>query len=303
MCSSAGPFVVRPSPEGFHLFECSACGVVFLFPLPSEAQLASYYDKNYYGTDRKKFHSPIEIAIAALSAMKWNSLRPMLIPGGRIMDVGCGRGTLLRHARDAGFEAIGIERPSDVGHAVPGVIYKSLPECNFPDDHFQLVVIWHVLEHLPDPLSMLQEIHRILKPGGRLSLAVPNYGGAQARASGADWFHLDLPRHFWHFRRPSLQALLARSGFQITTCSTFSFEYDWYGTLQSWMNRAWHDDNRLYAVLQGAESMPVSKNLFRLGAASLLAIPALASTLWDSARGDGGTLTVTTRKIEVEKAR
>ncbi len=301
VCAFGGPFASRPSPEGFHLFECSGCGVVFLFPLPSESQLASFYDEAYYGEERRKFLSPVEIGIAALSSLKWSRLQSLLSRGDRMLDIGCGRGALLRFARNAGFEAYGIERPSPVGHAVPGVLYKSLPECNFPDNHFQLVVLWHVLEHLSNPVATLQEIHRILKPGGWLSLAVPNYGGAQARASGRHWFHLDLPRHFWHFRRSSLEALLARNGFRVSNCATMSLEYDWYGTLQSWMNRAFHDRNRLYAVLKGSETNPVSKNLFRLTAASVLAVPALASALWDAARGDGGTLTVTAQKLAPEQ--
>lgn len=302
VCLSAGPFAGRSSPAGFHLLECNACGVVFLFPQPAEAELASYYDQAYYGEDRKKFLSPVEAAIAACSSLKWKKLEPLLSRGGRLLDIGCGRGTLLKLAHAAGFEADGIERPSPVGHTVPGVLYKSLPECNFPDDHFQVVVLWHVLEHLPHPVETLREIRRILKPGGWLSIAVPNYGGAQAQASGPHWFHLDLPRHFWHFRRSSLQALLASNGFRLTRYGTFSLEYDWFGTLQSWMNRAFRDENRLYSLLKGAGATPVSDKIRRIAAAVLLALPALGSALWDAARGQGGTLTVTAQKAAPETA-
>jgi SAM-dependent methyltransferase len=297
-----GPFGNRPSPAGFCLSECPRCGIVFLFPQPSDAELAPYYDAAYYGEGRKKFLSPVEVGIASLSALKWKKLRTLLRPGDRMLDIGCGRGALVKLARQAGWEAWGLERPSPVGHRLPWVRDQSLPECNFPDNHFQLVILWHVLEHLPDPVATLREIHRILKPGGYLSLAVPNYGGAQAAASGPHWFHLDLPRHFWHFRPSSLGALLGSAGFSVPRYGTFSFEYDWYGTLQSWMNSALGDRNRLYSLLKGTEKMPVAEKIMRLSAATLLALPALGSVLWDAARQQGGTLAVTAQKMVSEKA-
>ena len=300
ICFTSGPFSPRPSPKAFRLFDCANCGIVFLFPLPSESELATLYDKRYYGDNRRKFLAPIEAGVAALTRLKWKRLERLLSPGGRLLDIGCGRGTLLTLARASGFEALGIERASPVGHSIPGILYKSLPECNFPNSHFQLVVLWHVLEHLPDPVTTLREIHRILQPRGWLSIAVPNYGGAQAEASGTCWFHLDVPRHFWHFRFSSLQGLLSHSGFRITHSSTFSLEYDWFGTVQSWMSRTFQDENRLYSQLKGELAAPMKERISRLATAVLLAPPAAASVLWDAARGRGQTLTVMAQKLESE---
>ena len=291
LCSAPGPQRSRLRTEPFPLGECRACGAAFLFPQPSEQELGRYYDESYYGKNRKKFWSAVEAGIAALTWMKWRSVRGLLPPGARLLDIGCGRGTLVRMARDAGFDSYGIERSSRQ-HVLPYVYTKDLADCRFPDGHFQMVILWHVLEHLRDPRAALAEIHRIVEPQGWLSVAVPNFGGAQAEASGRHWFHLDLPRHLWHFRRRSLDALLEKSGFRVVRCSTFSFEYDWYGTLQSWMNGAWGDDNRLYSVLKGEPSVRSAEKAQRIAAAALLALPALGSALWDAARRRGGTLTV-----------
>jgi len=250
--------------------ECASCGVGFLYPQPSEAELTRHYGEAYYGKGCKKFLLPVEAGIRALTWIKWRSVRDLLAPGKRMLDIGCGRGTLLRMAREEGFEAYGLERSSQEEHPLPYVFYKDLEDCRFPDGHFQLVTLWHVLEHLRDALAALREIHRILSPEGWLSVAVPNFGGAQAEAAGRHWFHLDLPRHLWHFRPRSLESLLARAGFRTARCSTFSFEYDWYGTLQSWMNRAWEDDNRLYSVLQGQLSASRTDKAQRLLAAAAL---------------------------------
>lgn len=304
VCGSPRPAGSPVASGRFPLWECSQCGLGFLFPQPSEAELAACYEEAYYGRNRKKFLAPVETGVALLTGLKWRKLRRLVRSGGRLLDVGCGRGTLLRRARAAGVEAYGIERPSSEAHSLPGIFYQDLGECRFPGEHFQLVVLWHVLEHLRDPMATLQEICRILEPGGWLSVAVPNYGGAQARAAAGGWFHLDLPRHLWHFPQSSLRLLLENSGFRPVRCSTFSLEYDWYGTLQSWMNRAFGDDNGLYAVLQGQSRRPATDQFRRVLTAALFALPALASALWDGMRHQGGTLTMLAQKAgrETEEA-
>ncbi|MBI4464603.1 MAG: class I SAM-dependent methyltransferase [Acidobacteria bacterium] len=264
--------------------------------------MAALYDESYYGRDRQKFVGLLEAAIQTLTVWKWKRLRSLLAPGDGLLDVGCGRGSLVQLARQEGVEAYGIERASPLKHSSPYIFDQDLPECRFPDGRFQLVVLWHVLEHLRGPVETLEEIRRILKPGGWLSVAVPNFGGAQARASGAHWFHLDLPRHFWHFRPRSLQHLLESHGFRLVSWSTWSLEYDWFGTLQSWMSRAFDDRNRLYSLLKREAPQPVLETMRRVAAASALALPALGSSLWDAARGQGGTLTVIAQKIPSGKA-
>lgn len=295
-CSVPGPFSSPFPTDPFRLYECPACALVFLFPQPGANELESLYGEKYYGEGRKKFVWVIEAGIAALTRLKWRKLQPLLGPGDRLLDVGCGRGTLVKLARASGYEAYGVERPFPQQPSLPFVSYQELTECKFPDCHFQVVVLWHVLEHLPDPPATLREIGRLLRPGGWLSVAVPNFGGAQARASGRHWFHLDLPRHFWHFRKPTLESLLKRQGICVTRCSTLSVEYDWFGALQSWMNRLARDENRLYSLLKGEQAPSLMERVARLLIAAALALPALGSALWDGARGQGGTLTLTAQK-------
>jgi SAM-dependent methyltransferase len=253
--------------------------------------MLALYDESYYGKGKRKFGGGIEQAIALLTWRKWKRLRRLAGPAGALLDVGCGRGTLVRLARAQGCEAYGVERPYPGAPFLPHVFYRDLADSRFPSDHFQVVTLWHVLEHLPDPAETLREIHRVLRPGGWLSLAVPNYGGAVARASREHWFHLDLPRHMWHFDSGSLRALLQRHGFEIRRSGTLSLEYDWFGVLQSWMNAWMGDNNHLYAALKGQ-----SRGAASIAAAAALAFPALAKTLWDAARARGGTLTVTAQK-------
>ncbi|OFV94883.1 MAG: hypothetical protein A3F68_01640 [Acidobacteria bacterium RIFCSPLOWO2_12_FULL_54_10] len=268
--------------------------------MPNDYELACYYDEMYYGKNRKKFLTPIQIMVTAMTKSKWGKIQRLMVSGGRFLDIGCGRGTLVQKARAEGYEAYGIERNASPQHTEPHIFYKDLSECAFPDNHFQTIILFHVLEHLREPVETLREIRRILQPGGWLFLAVPNFGGAQARASGRDWFHLDLPRHLWHFNKRSLAKLLEQNGFHVQRTSTYSFEYDWYGTLQSWMNRAMGDENLLYAILKGERRFSAVGKIMRLAVASLLALPALINSIWDAARGEGGTLSMMAKKKELD---
>jgi SAM-dependent methyltransferase len=295
-CAARGPFASPFSADPFRIYRCPSCALVFLHPLPDEEELTALYSEEYYGKSRRKFSGALESLVAGLTLLKWKRLRPLLIPGGRFLDIGCGRGTLVHLARAAGFEAYGLERHFPGTPFSPHIFYQELAECGFPESHFQLVVLWHVLEHLPRPAATLQEIHRVLRPGGFLSIAVPNFGGAQARASGKHWFHMDLPRHFWHFELPTLEKLLLDAGFHVVRRATLAVEYDWFGTLQSWLNRVAEDDNRFYSFLKGAPADSTTQQVKQLALASSLALPALTSALWDAVRGVGGTLSLLVQK-------
>ena len=293
LCDSTGPFTLPAAPAGFRLHDCAGCRMVFLHPLPGEEELSLYYNKNYYGEGRKKFFSPLEIVIRQLTVMKWRRLQPHVRRGERLLDIGCGRGTMVKLAREAGVEAWGVERDfphGPHGQLNPHIHYKNLFDCGFPDGNFQMVILWHVLEHLADPKKSLAEIHRIIAPGGFLSLAVPNYGGAQAEASGKHWFHLDIPRHFWQFRPAPLQRMIEQQGFLVAGTSTFSFEYDWFGTLQSWLNSSLGNENTLFEVLKGEHPLASGSSLLSLAMGSALALPALGSAILDASRSRGGTI-------------
>jgi SAM-dependent methyltransferase len=112
----------------------------------------------------------------------------------------------------------------------------NLQDCKFPDQYFDVIVCYHVLEHLPDPMGTLIEIKRILKSSGLLVISVPNIGGSVARISKEHWFANDVPRHLFHFTPETLIKMLERAGFRIDFKSTLSLEQDIFGFAQSILN-------------------------------------------------------------------
>lgn len=282
------------------LVECTRCGTGRLDPLPSDAEVLDFYPPQYYGDLGNKFRAPIESLVHWVGVRHASFLASGLPRGSRVLDVGCGRGVILGALADRGLETHGFEVSEAAARGVDPrakiCVAPRLEDANYPDAHFDGVIIWHVLEHVRDPRRTLETIRRILRPGGRLVIAVPNFGSPQARWAGPAWFHLDLPRHLYHFPLPALRRLLERTGFGIRSEHHFSLRQNPFGWLQSWQNRSKEfPRNGLYTLLyrrSPGEAPPFDARTRRrlmLGLA-LGAAPALAATLVETAARRGGTV-------------
>jgi len=177
-----------------------------------------------------------------------------------------------------------------------------LEDLKFPDHSFDVVVMWHVLEHVSDPRPTLAEVARILRPGGLFMVAVPNFGSVEARLTRAGWFHLDMPRHLSHHTRASLARILTAAGLVPTWSSSLAPEYDCFSFVQSLLNWLGVRPNLLYNWLrsQHAKVLDGKKPTGSIAATVLLA-PVLGAislpvTLLLAALGQGATLIVTAVK-------
>ena len=223
-------------------------------PLPSLEEIRGFYPEEYYGDEGSKFSRLIEWLVRVTAARRVRFLVRQLPKGARVLDVGCGRGTLLSALADRGFEAHGFELSEQAAEfADPRAQVKigaELTEADYPEAYFDMVVVWHVLEHLKHPDRTVDEIHRILKPGGKLIIAVPNFSSWQARWAGEDWFHLDLPRHLYHFPFAGLRRLVEDRGFAYRSAHFFSLRQNPFGWVQSGLNRFRSlPRNSLYSLL------------------------------------------------------
>jgi SAM-dependent methyltransferase len=281
---------------------CTSCGLGRLDPLPAAAEIRGFYPDEYYGEPGTKFQPAVERVVRWVGGRHINALTRGLRSGARVLDVGCGRGVILGPLADRGFEVHGqeISREATRG-ADPRAtirIASHLREAGYEAGYFDEVVIWHVLEHLPDPRGTVEEIHRILGPGGRIVVAVPNFSSFQARSTGAGWFHLDLPRHLYHFPLQALKRLLVRTGFRITHEHHFSLRQNPFGWIQSWLNDyAPLPRNGLYTLLhQRGSGAPLPFDARTRGALRLslplLAPFALAATGIETLLRSGASVTV-----------
>lgn len=286
------------------LVECDSCGLGSLFPMPGAARIQSFYPAEYYGTPSAKFEPLVEWGVRAGARARVRSLLNGIHPDSHVLDVGCGRGVMLRAMLDLGYTAHGVELTEEAAAGVdPRAeirIASDLAQAGYETNSMDAVVLWHVLEHLPHPGKTLAEIRRILRPGGRLILAVPNFASWQAGRAGADWFHLDLPRHLYHFSPETLSILLHRYGFAKQSYRHFAALQNPFGWLQSWFNQASQSPrNCLYSLLHRGGEHADARNLgaarrFLCKAAFAAGLPiAAAVSLLEAAFRRGGTIAVT----------
>jgi 2-polyprenyl-3-methyl-5-hydroxy-6-metoxy-1,4-benzoquinol methylase len=250
-----------PRPEGpalkYPLVRCIHCGLVFQERRPSQADLEEA-QRTAYGRPGHRFNWWIETGIRLFRTARVRLATRLVPPGGRILDVGCGRGLFLHMLKQRGYEVQGTElSPAMAGHAYPGVPIDvgELEPGRYPDASFDLIALSHVLEHLRSPDVTLEACRCALKPGGVLLVSVPNYGSIQARLGREFWFHLDLPRHLFHFTGETLQNLLIQQGFRIEQLRTGQWEMDPFGLLQTVLNRTGLRQNALYDTLRNHEEV------------------------------------------------
>lgn len=310
-CPVCGETLVRPvfriERVPWRVVICPRCGTGRLDPLPSPGEIAAFYPPAYYGSTGRKFKRYVEWAVRFVAARRVRFMARRVPPGGRVLDIGCGRGTLLMRLATRGFEVHGLEvSPAAVEGADPRAqirIASDLAEAAYPGDYFDLIILWHVFEHLGDPSGTLREVHRILRPGGDVVIAVPNFASWQARWSGPAWFHLDPPRHLYHFPAAALQSLLTRSGFQCRSEHHFSLRQNPFGWVQSALNKQgrWRR-NALYDLLQrrpesGHEDFSASTKAALLAAFALGMPVGLALELLATLFRTGATVHMVAEKV------
>jgi SAM-dependent methyltransferase len=154
-------------------------------------------------------------------------VRQALGTGARVLDAGSGGGLLAVELRRRGVRAFSLDIATVAAKLAArdgaASVAADFAHPPFADRAFDVIAMFHVLEHVPDPRHHLQTAHRLLIPSGRLVIAVPNFDSLQRRIFGARWNGLDIPRHLHHFRGRDLQALLEQTGFKVTRTRHFSW--------------------------------------------------------------------------------
>ncbi len=283
-------------PGDYALARCAACGTaVTLAPAPPEAHEAGAYGGG----------APRGARLAAPLLRAFDRRRLTFLeraggrPPGRLLDIGAGRGRFVAQARAAGWEADGIEpsRRGVEGARARGVELQraGIDDADIAPASLDAAALWHVLEHLDDPGAALLRIAGWLRPGGLLIVGVPNLASVQARAGGARWYHLDVPRHRTHFTVAGLHALLRRHDLEPVATHHLLAEHNPFGLWQSVVSRATRTPSWLYHALK--HNAPLrSRDALITAAALPLAPVAVAAELAFALARRGGTVAVVARR-------
>ncbi|TRZ94638.1 class I SAM-dependent methyltransferase [bacterium] len=190
------------------------------------------YDYNFLYTDQANIYHPSDSTAFQEEILVWKRylefLQPYIGGSGRILDVGCNDGSLLSLLRDHGWSGIGIEMNTEMAKFATSqgleVINKPFNQAPFADNSFDLIVMSHILEHMPDLGETLKRIRKLLRAGGYLLVIVPNYGCHLVRLiEGIRWIGFIPGQHIWYFTKKSLKSSCESFGLKLVEYRTINF--------------------------------------------------------------------------------
>lgn len=229
-------------PGNWDLGRCDGCGLVFLQPMPSPDQIASLYPDDYYSFTFDETPRRTLIGRLRRRLMPFQAGEPEFLQPGSMVDVGCGNGWALQRYQETGWTVSGVEY-SAVGAAAGrkrGIDVRtgSLIDAGFADESFDFVRMNHSFEHMVNPAQILDEVLRILKPGGMGFIAVPDISSPMAAVFKQYWYPLDAPVHVFHYSKQTLTRLLKLHGFEIIGVRSNTDEACAIGSLRIWVGRS-----------------------------------------------------------------
>lgn len=213
--------------------------------MPDAETLTALYPKTYYAYQefgaKHGFITSLKQCIKTVCMMHIGTKDPSFERPGRVLDIGCGSGKFLYKMRQQGWETYGVEvsdQAAQVGQRVGLNIYcGTLLDAHFESDFFDYVRANHSLEHIVNPQETLAEVHRILKPQGKLHIGVPNIDSWNARLFKEYWWYLGVPIHPYSYSVRTLSHMLQKNGFVVERV-LFNSDYSGIlGSLQIALNR------------------------------------------------------------------
>ncbi len=203
------------SKETFDLYYDETLDMLITSPQPSLDNLGKYYESVDYisHTDSKRslFEKAYHFVKSIALKNKLNLINSCNPNKGKLLDIGAGTGDFLLTSKENGWNTIGIE-PSEKAKAIAvkkGVAFSDTTE-ELESHTFDVITMWHVLEHVPNLENQIKELKRLAKPNGTIIIAVPNFKSYDAKYYGKFWAAYDVPIHFWHFSKTAIKLLFEK---------------------------------------------------------------------------------------------
>jgi 2-polyprenyl-3-methyl-5-hydroxy-6-metoxy-1,4-benzoquinol methylase len=213
------------SGDVFPVWHCMNCHLKFTQDVPDSGSIGRYYQSEAYVSHTETRKGLVNRLYHAVRSHTLQQKRTLVSAGvtsssPAILDYGCGTGAFLKVMKDAGWAATGLE-PDPLARQnarqLHGIDAESPERLSaIADATFDVITLWHVLEHVHELQSTLEHLKRVLKPGGFLYIAVPNHKSSDALHYGGSWAAWDVPRHLYHFSPDALRSLMQRNGLAVT---------------------------------------------------------------------------------------
>jgi len=211
--------------DGYDIVRCKNCGFVYVNPRPPEKMLKAIYSDNYYSSDNCRLGYDVYVEDKECLTKTFRRKMDTLLrirkgAKGRILDVGAAAGFFLKIAKEDGWDCSGVEindKAAAYARENLGLDVRTgiLEEAGFPSEHFDVVTLWDVLEHLHHPMESLKEINRILKKGGLLVVHTPNVESVVVKTFGVKMGTFRPLEHLFYFSPITLKKALAAANFRM----------------------------------------------------------------------------------------
>jgi len=228
--------------EVYTVVRCSECRLLFVNPRPNAASMSVFYEAEGYdpflssGGRRSVFATVYRLARRFTVRSKATRATRGMLRTGRVLDVGCATGEFLVELRRRGWQVSGVEPGPEAAKFARETYGLSVWDGTALDvppetEPFELVTLWHVLEHVHALREVLERLRNLLTDGGRLVIAVPNPLSSDARAYGTNWVAWEAPRHLYHFEPAVMLDLLERAGFRAERRGALAFDAFYHSLL------------------------------------------------------------------------
>lgn len=217
--------------ESFEIVTCRECDFRFTNPRPKAEDLGKYYESSDYishSDSRKGLFASVYQQVRKYTLRRKLSMISKFQQKGEILDIGCATGQFLHYMKEHGWKATGIEPDEKTrSRAISEYGLEVFPEKQldvFRKSSFDVITMWHVLEHVSDLGDRMQQLKNLVKPQGTIIIAVPNCDSYDAKKYGEFWAGYDLPRHLYHFAKSDVKLLLEKYGFTIVNILPMKFD-------------------------------------------------------------------------------
>lgn len=221
------------SGETYPVMRCKRCGFMFTNSYPGEELIGKYYKSEEYishSNSATGLSGKLYKLARTLMLSRKNKLISGYIsyPGSTLLDIGCGTGHFVAFMNRQGWNAAGIERDRDAREYAAKInkieVTGDESVQHLTQSHYDVITLWHVLEHFHDPGTAIRQAAGALKPEGIIVVALPNHASYDADHYGADWAAWDVPRHLWHFNPDSFSLFAESHDLEIVKKASMPFD-------------------------------------------------------------------------------
>jgi 2-polyprenyl-3-methyl-5-hydroxy-6-metoxy-1,4-benzoquinol methylase len=210
------------SKENFSISSCLNCGLKFTNPRPKDDNLSEYYQSEKYYSHSKKKNGFIPWLYQIIKRKNISTKYQQIVPKGqtgRILDIGCGTGDFLLYCKEKSWIISGVEPDKGARKIAETLLEQEIYSANetdqWADSTFDIITMWHVLEHVSDLNQQFIELQRLIKEDGKLILALPNFKSYDALYYKENWAAWDVPRHLYHFNKQVISQIASNYGFKL----------------------------------------------------------------------------------------